>query len=101
MKVSFDFDGTVATKKGYELAQQYIQQNNQVYIITRRRKEFNDPVLNVAKSLGIPRNRVIFTNGEMKWKTILKLGIELHIDNNPEELKLIEENTNAKTILFQ
>lgn len=100
MKISIDFDGTLSTAKGMELARKLIVDGNELYIITRRRKTFDEPVYNVAQELKIPRNRVIFTNGEMKWKSILKYGIELHIDNNPDELKLIDENTEAETQLF-
>lgn len=100
MKVSFDFDGVLTTNDGIELAREYIRQGNDVWIVTRRRKMFDDPVYKVAKQLGIGTLKVIFTNGEMKWKTILENEIELHIDNNPDEVDLINENTEAEAVLL-
>lgn len=99
MKVSFDFDGTLTNQQGKDLLASHIAKGDEVYIITRRRKSFNEPVYDLAKEYNIPRNHVIFTNGEMKWKEILRLNIELHYDNNPDELKLIDENTEAETKL--
>lgn len=101
MRISFDYDGTLATKDGIELALEYISQGNELWIITRRRKEFDDPVYKTAKALNIPRTRVVFTNGEMKWKYILDNNIELHIDNNPKEVEEINNKTNAEAILFE
>lgn len=100
MKVSFDYDGTLTNQQGLDLLQSHIAQGDEVYIITRRRKSFDEPVYQLAKQYGIPKARVYFTNGEMKWKTILELGIELHYDNNPDELELIDENTECETILI-
>ena len=95
MKISFDFDDTLTTPQGLDLLASHIAKGDEVFIITRRRKSFNEPIYELAKKYNIPKSKVIFTNGEMKWKTILELGIELHYDNNPDELKLIQENTNA------
>ena len=44
MKVSFDFDGTLTTKQGVELLKSHIAKGDVVYIITRRRKSFDEPV---------------------------------------------------------
>ena len=54
------------------------------------------PVFKIARELDIPRLRVYFTNGEDKWKTIQRLGIELHYDNNVEQLTKIKENTDSR-----
>lgn len=97
MKVSFDFDDTLTETKGINLLLQHLKNGDEVFIITRRRKSFNEPVLSLAKKYGINRSHVIFTGGEMKWKTILRLGIQLHYDNNQTEIDLIQENTNAQT----
>ena len=56
-------------------------------------------VYEIAKELGIPRLRVYFTNGADKWKTIQSLGIELHIDNNEEQVNKIKENTDTRAEL--
>ena len=91
-KVSIDYDDTLSTDKGKELAKKLMQEGKDVSIITRRQADQMDEVYNTAKELGIPRDKVHATNGKLKWETIKKLGIERHIDNNSNELKAIEEN---------
>jgi len=56
-------------------------------------------VYEIAKELGIPRLRVYFTNGEDKWRTIQRLGIEVHYDNNEEQITKIKENTDSRAEL--
>jgi hypothetical protein len=46
----------------------------------------------VTDKLGIPRDKVIFTNGKLKWETLRRLGITKHIDNNPDEIAAIKKN---------
>ena len=48
----------------------------------------------------IPVTRVIFTSYLHKWEIINKKSIDKHFDNNPDELELIRENTDASTYLI-
>jgi HK97 family phage prohead protease len=101
-KISFDFDDTLTIALYRARAKQLIERGKTVYIITRRQENFNpEQVYNVADEIEIPHSRVYFTNGEMKWKTIKNLNIAIHYDNNPDEIKLIEENTECKTYLVK
>ena len=96
MKISFDVDGVLTTPQGMALARRKITEGNRVYIITARNEErMSAAVYEIAKELGIPRLRVYFTNGEDKWKTIQRLGIEMHYDNNEEQYNKIKENTDS------
>lgn len=99
-KVSFDFDDTLSTKRGQTLAKRLITQGKDVYIITRRQESASAEVYKVADELGIPKSKVYFTNGKMKWETVKRLGIDIHYDNNQQELDLIDKNTNAVGIKF-
>lgn len=100
-KISFDFDDTLSTIKGQEMAQKLINEGKDVYIITRRQKMFSSAVYDIAKKLSIPRENVYFTNGELKWSTIKRLGIGRHYDNNKNEVDHINQYTDADGILFQ
>lgn len=100
-KVSFDFDDTLTQEKWQKKAMMLKEEGKTVYIVTRRQEEQNDAVYAIADKIGIPRSRVYFTNGKMKWETIKRLGIGTHYDNNEDEIRLIRENTNAKGILVQ
>lgn len=97
MKVSFDFDGVLETPQGKALAKRKINEGDQVYIITARQEStMSRSVYEVAKELGIPRLHVYFTNGKDKWNTIKRLGIEVHYDNNQEQITKIKENTDTR-----
>ena len=100
MKISFDVDGVLDTPQGMALARRKITEGNRVYIITARNEStMSERVYEIAKELGIPRLRVYFTNGEDKWKTIQRLGIDVHYDNNEEQISKIKENTNTRAEL--
>jgi len=97
MKISFDIDGVLDTPQGIALARRKIANGDRVYIITARNEStMSARVYEIAKELGIPRLRVYFTNGEDKWKTIQRLGIEVHYDNNEEQITKIKENTDSR-----
>lgn len=100
MKVSFDFDGVLTTDRGKRMLIDYQKKGDSIFIVTARPIAWKKKVLKFADVYGIPVTRVIFTTLHHKWEVIKRRGIDLHIDNNPDELKLIRENTNAKTKLF-
>jgi len=99
-KISFDFDDTLSTARGQEIAKRNILQGKQVYIITRRNEYNSSEVYRMAERLRIPKSQVFFTNGQYKWMTIKRLGIGTHYDNNQREIDLIIENTDTKAIKF-
>ena len=100
-KVSIDYDDTLSTARGKDLAKKMLEEGKDVSIITRRQASQLDEVYNTAKELGIPRDKVHATNGKLKWETIKKLGIERHIDNNEKELQAIKDNVpDVKTEKF-
>jgi len=92
-KVSIDYDDTLSTERGKELAKRMLKEGKDVSIITRRQSDQLEEVYKTADELGIPRDKVHATNGKLKWETIKKLGIEKHIDNNQNEIDSIKEHT--------
>jgi hypothetical protein len=100
-KVSYDYDDTLETDRGYKQAQADIKAGKIVYIITRRQKSANKEVYLKAEKLGIPKNRVIFTNGSYKWEAVKHYGIGTHYDNNAREIELINSKTDTKGIKFE
>jgi hypothetical protein len=91
-KVSIDYDDTLSTDRGKELAKRLIKEGDDVAIVTRRHTDQLESVYKVADELGIPHDKVHATNGKLKWETIKRLGIQKHIDNNPDEIKAIKDN---------
>jgi DNA-binding phage protein len=82
-KISFDFDDTLSTKRGKDLAIKLIAEGNVVYIISAR----NDVagMIDVAKEVGIPESRIYATgSNNAKVEKIKDLGINKHYDNNAD-----------------
>ena len=87
-KISFDFDGTLSTKKGYEKAKQLINEGAEVYIISAR--ENKDGMLPKANELDIPVGRVYaMGSNQAKIEKIKELGIVTHYDNNEEVINAL------------
>ena len=85
-KISFDYDDTLSTSKGKELAKKEIASGNTVYIISARNDKSG--MLSTAKELGIPDGRVYATgSNKSKVEKIKELGITKHYDNNSDVIK--------------
>ena len=97
---SFDYDNTLSTQRGLDLARRYQSSGYKLIIITARNMSGSGIVYDVASKLGIPKSDVHFTNGQPKWITVQKLGVKVHIDNNAAEVRKIIENTNSDASLF-
>ena len=91
-KVSFDYDGTLDTAEGRLKAKELIKNGYDVYIVTARDKGQSAPVYRVADQLGIPHNKIHFTDGRPKSDVLKTLGIQKHYDNNPDVIKEIKDN---------
>jgi hypothetical protein len=85
-KVSFDYDDTLSTTRGKELAKQCIDKGEDVYIISAR--DSKDGMLSVANELGIASSKVYATgSNKAKVEKIKELGISKHYDNNSDVVK--------------
>lgn len=98
---SIDFDDTLSTERGQELAKKLIASGVDLHIVTRRGSDENAEVEKIAELVGIPKSKIHYTNGELKWKTLETLGISKHIDNNPDEISAIEDNTDIEAVKFK
>ena len=118
IKISFDWDNTISmsyldekspeTKfvhQGYnqefiDKMLNYIKEGHEVWIVTSRVRDLEDefPEERITwhlNTLGIinyfPPERIIYTNRELKAPTLLHLGIELHHDDDVEEIIACKE----------
>lgn len=104
MKISFDFDSTVAEVRQQKIAAKFILEGHDVYITTSRCENpgnfsyTNEAVFKVAEKLGIPKEKVRFTNGAEKWKYLE--DFQMHWDDDQVEIELIEEHTNCLGVLI-
>lgn len=86
MRISFDYDETISTKKGGDLAKQLIADGNEVYIISARNLKVG--MIDRAKSIGIYVSKVYATgSNENKISKIKELNIDIHYDNNSDVIK--------------
>jgi hypothetical protein len=103
MKISFDFDSTLSEEKNQKLAKKFIDDGHEVWITTTRMtsekgklKGFpwvitqNERLFEIAEKVGIPKDKIKFTEGEDKWKSLHTFDI--HFDDDDIEIELIEEN---------
>ena len=94
-KVSFDYDGVLTTTKGAETFDRWKATGDEMYILTARNDRMMGPVYQFAQEHGITRSHVIQSTVGHKWEAVKRLGIDKHVDNNPDELELIRKNTDA------
>jgi len=103
-KVSFEFDSTLDLRVVQEYAKDLINRGLEVWIITSRysteeairinlHRDWNMDILKVAKELGIPNERIIYTNMELKSETIEGMDLLWHLDDDSIELDFINEGT--------
>lgn len=85
-RISFDFDNTLQSPALQTLAKKFIEDGNEVFIITSRLLDGRIlDIYNLAVELGIPQFRIFRTNGESKTATIKAVGIDIHFDDCPFE----------------
>jgi len=85
-KVSFDYDDTLSTSRGKELAKKQIDAGNTIYIISARHDVGG--MYATADALSIPHSRVYATgSNKAKVEKIKQLGINKHYDNNSDVIK--------------
>lgn len=97
LKISFDFDSTLSLKSVQAIAEVFIGSGHDVWITTSRFEElhpsapFNhDRLFEIAKELGIPKEKIQFTNMVDKYEFLE--GFDIHFDDDELEIELIEEN---------
>lgn len=85
-KVSFDYDDTLSTSRGKELAKKKMEEGNTIYIISARSDA--SAMYAIADEIGIPHSRVYATgSNKAKVEKIKELGINKHYDNNADVVK--------------
>jgi uncharacterized HAD superfamily protein len=91
-KISFDFDGVLSEKLWQDFAKQLIDNELDIYIITTRFLAFSEEVYLIAEKVGINKENIFFTEGELKYLKIRELQIDLHFDDNPLEIFEIQKS---------
>lgn len=99
MKISFDFDETLDRAELQDIAESFIKDHHDVWIVTSRFQKHANMIYNnndlwaVAKYINIPKEKVIFTNLSPKYLYFKDMNFDLHLDNDKDEVREIIENT--------
>ena len=99
MKISFDFDSTLSRKDVQSFVKDLILQGYEVWIVTSRYstepalakgwwwvEKQNQGLYDVADEVGIPRERIVFTDHVEKIEFLESKGFVVHVDDDPDEL---------------
>jgi hypothetical protein len=85
-KISIDYDDTLSTLRGQELASRLIAQGIDLYVISARNDK--EGMLELTDKLGIPESKVFATgSNKAKIEKVNELGISKHYDNNSDVVK--------------
>ena len=114
IKVSFDFDYTLSESHIQEYARELIERGYEVWIVTSRldaqhyAEEFkttlyygelaNKDLFEVANKLGIPEDRIKFTNFQSKWMFLQDKDFALHLDDDFNENRGILNHTRTRAV---
>ena len=106
-KISFDFDETLDNTIVYNYAIELIMRGIEVWVCTARttdensKPHWNDDLYEVTRMLGIPKDRIIFTEYVDKYEIIKDTDFIWHLDDNFEEADNISKYTNTVGIRFR
>jgi hypothetical protein len=103
MKISFDFDETLDIGYVQDLAKSLVDAGNDVWVLTSRcggdvrredgtvfgYAEHAKDMVEVCEKVGIPLDKVLYTNGAYKYQWVLDHKIDLHFDNMEDEVEKI------------
>ena len=113
MRISFDFDSTLTEENNQKLAKKFIDAGHEVWITTSRLSTEhgrskgwpwiitqNEYLFEIAEKVGISKDKIKFTEGDDKWKSLY--NFDIHFDDDIVEIELIEENlTNCCGVLIK
>ena len=113
-KVSFDFDGKLELPSITKYAKELIEKGHDVWLTTTRygddekyKKFFhttthvdltNNDLWELAAEIGIPKEKIHFTDMNDKWPYIKKMGFLWHIDDDWVENRQILNNTKTLAV---
>jgi FMN phosphatase YigB (HAD superfamily) len=109
--VSFDFDGTLTDEgpndiaqdravdtglnvKIYRLFKKHQARGHKVIVVTSRRGDYDnrEDVKDFCRHFRLKPEGMYFTDGDYKVNTLLSLGVDLHYDNDAEEIAMIQKH---------
>ena len=100
MKISFDFDSTLAENRIQLLCKKLMDDGHDIYVTTTRLHKMpngivleNRDLFATCKKMNIPKENIRFTNGNDKYHILN--GFDIHFDDDQIEIDLINENVDG------
>jgi hypothetical protein len=111
-KISFDFDSTLSRRDVQSFAKELITKGHDVWIVTSRCatepalakgwhwvEKQNQELYDVAESVGIPRDKIVFTEHVDKIEYLEGKNFLFHIDDDEHELiEIIKSGDPCKVV---
>ena len=102
MKISFDFDSTLSESDVELYAKSLIEKGHEVWIVTSRlgngnepNPKWNDDLYECADRVGIKRQNIHFCSMSNKSEFLKDKGFLFHLDDDYIELSFIREETDV------
>lgn len=99
MKVSFDYDGTLALPHVEEFAKELVNKGYEVWVVTSRTDDeptnLNNDLWESCKRIGIPNTQVKFTKFVDKIEYLKDNNYLFHLDDDLYELIAIMESKDS------
>lgn len=109
VRVSFDFDGTISGTDGHiehvcQILRNHILLGDEVVILTARNPAHDEEdwwIINCPariiltpymESLGLSHLPIVYTSHELKGPYAKRLGVAIHYDNDPNEIRSCREH---------
>jgi len=90
LKISFDYDGTLHVPIIVNLAKILVEAGNDVWILTARCDyDQNLDLKKLISEIGIENEKVLYTNGDLKYKIYSREKFDIHYDDSIEEIEEI------------
>lgn len=102
MVISFDFDGVLTDKRVERLAKKFIENKNEIWIVTARKDNgFNRSIiLPILSRLNLTFYSVIFCGDNPKIDYLKGIGTDIYIDNISDEFEIISSYTEIIPLLY-
>ncbi len=101
MRIAIDFDGCLDNYKIQVFAKKAIAENNDVWVLTKRREgKYNEDLKEVLKLIRLSEVKVIYTDGKRKAEILSGLNFDLFIDNDTKEFDTINNYSNTLALPF-
>lgn len=99
MKISFDFDETLSETWFQRLARALITAGVDVRVVTSRCSvSTNKDLWAIVDYLQIPVDNVHFTEGRFKAEILERNKIDIHFDDNMDEINVIRMISSCKAV---